>query len=412
VTSFDGSTLKVVQSWFLADGSEVKPEEEKLWTIPFMCHCGTGATCDAFAPPCLMTEATHTMEVPKGDFIVINPGRHVPMRVLYTPDMYKTLAGAVERGVLSAVDRAGLVLDSYALVKAGKLSPDTLFSLLASFKNETSYTVWDALSQALIGFDTVLMAGASDAIYDHFVKFCGNLTSNVAKQVGWEKKDSDGHMDGMLRETVISLLARFSKDEGVIAEARRRFDNLIEGDGSLLPDDIKEPVFKIVLKRGGEKEYKALRSLHDKSETTIQKKHVFVTIGQVADMALKKDVLEWAVSGDIKIQDFFYPVGSVCKSSKAAVPMTWEFFKTNFEKISTMLKAANPSLMDAMITYAANGFCHFAAADEVETFFKENPRPQSQRTIAQVLEGVRANAAFLERVLKTPANTEAFWEGL
>merc|ERR1711884_889953 len=116
VTSFEGSTLELAQSWFLADGSEVKPEEEKLWKIPLMCHCGTGTTCDAFAQPCLMTGATHTMEVPKSDFFVINPGRHVPMRVLCTPDMYKNLAGAVENGALSSVDRAGLVLDAYALV--------------------------------------------------------------------------------------------------------------------------------------------------------------------------------------------------------------------------------------------------------------------------------------------------------
>ena len=48
-------------------------------------------------------------------------------------------------------------------------------------------------------------------------------------------------------------------------------------------------------------------------------------------------VLEWAISGAIKIQDFFYPVGSVAGSTKAAQLMTWEFYKENFAKISAML---------------------------------------------------------------------------
>ncbi|CAE7591030.1 NPEPPS, partial [Symbiodinium sp. CCMP2456] len=122
----------------------------------------------------------------------------------------------------------------------------------------------------------------------------------------------------------------------------------------------------MVLKTGGQKEYKALRDVQAKAETNIEKKHVYVTIGQTAEMSLKKDVLEWVVSGDIKIQDFFYPLGSVASSSKEAAAMTWEFYKANFEKIWNMCKTASPSLMDAMITFSARSFCTSEAAAEVE----------------------------------------------
>merc|ERR1719324_2369826 len=121
------------------------------------------------------------------------------------------------------------------------------------------------------------------------------------------------------------MQSKFSNDTAVVAEAQKRFDAYFGGDTSVLPDDIKVPVFHIVLKNGGAKEYDALKSMHDKAQTNIEKKHVYNSIGYIADDAKKMEVLEWAISGDIKIQDFFYAVGSVSTSTKAAVPMTLRF---------------------------------------------------------------------------------------
>jgi len=267
---------------------------------------------------------------------------------------------------------------------------------------------------SLAGLDNVLMAGCSEAIYAQFLAFVTKLTSNVMAQVGWEAQATDGHLDGLLRETVIQMQARFSKDEATINEARKRFAAFLAGDNTQVPDDIKEPVFKIVLKNGGPQVYEQIQELYKKAETLIEKKHIYTTIGQTDEMPLKKRVLEWAVSGDIPIQDFFYPVGSVARSGKDALKMTWEFYKENFDKIKGMTEKANPSIMDAMISYSAGGFCTKEAADEVEAFLKskEKDLKGNQRTITQILESIRTNATFLDRVLKTPVVDEAFWRGL
>lgn len=44
---------------------------------------------------------------------------------------------------------------------------------------------------------------------------------------------------------------------------------------------------------------------------------VYNAVGATADPALKRRVLEWALS-EIKLQDFFYPIGSV--SASRSVP--------------------------------------------------------------------------------------------
>ncbi|CAK9008253.1 unnamed protein product [Durusdinium trenchii] len=454
VKSFNGSEVELEQSWFLADGSEVKKEEEKIWKIPIICKG---------QKPVLMEAKTQKISVPKSDFLLINAGRQVPMRVLYSDETYSQLATAIQKGQLSVSDKAGLVLDSFALAKSGHLGADKVFKLIASFRSERNFIVWDAISQALTGFDTVLMAGVSDPTYAAFKAFVSKLIADAAKEVGWEKKASDGHLDGLLRETLINMQSKYSVDPEAMAEAKRRFDAFMAGDASLLPDDIKEPVFKMALKSGGKKEYQALRNLQAKATTNIERKHVYVTIGHTADIALKKDVLDWVVSGDIKIQDFFYPMGSVAASSKEAAALTWDYYKSHFDRIWSMCKTASPSLMDAMISLSARGFSTAEAAAEVEQFYKEHPLKQNQRTISQLLEGIRnlrckasenrdwgvlapagygssgnqlvkdsrvssvskklrtplarqgeswTNAAFLNRILKTPVIEESFWKSL
>jgi len=309
-------------------------------------------------------------------------------------------------------DGAKLVRDAFALAKAGKLSPDAVVKLLASFHSETNATVWDAIDLTLRGFDRVIMSGMSDAIYAKFVKFVAGLMKGISEKVGWEKRSSDGHLEGLLRQTIVSMQSKYSSDEAVVADARRRFEAYLAGDKSLLPDDIKVAVLKIALKAGGCKEYDALRSACEKAETNLEKTHIYSAIGHVPDMAKKGEVLEWAISGEIKIQDFFYSVGSVSASTKAAVPMTWAFFKDNFSKVQGMTKSASPSLMDTMIDMSTRNFCTVEAADDIEAFFKANPLPQNKRKIGQILEEMRANAKFLERMLKTPINEEQFWDAL
>lgn len=46
---------------------------------------------------------------------------------------------------MGASDRAGILLDSYNLVKAGMMKPGDLVKLLSSYVSEDDATVWEAL---------------------------------------------------------------------------------------------------------------------------------------------------------------------------------------------------------------------------------------------------------------------------
>jgi hypothetical protein len=97
------------------------------------------------------------------------------MRVHYSEEMLARLSKSVERNELSSpADRAGLIMDAYALVKAKKmLSPESLMKLLVSFKDEIDCVVWKGIASAVGGLNSVL--SADEKIQTNFSNFAKKL---------------------------------------------------------------------------------------------------------------------------------------------------------------------------------------------------------------------------------------------
>ena len=73
----------------------------------------------------------------------------------------------------------------------------------------------------------------------HLLSLSLSLSLLFLFQYGWDTKPEDDHSAKLLRSTVIGLLDNFcSSDEGVLAEAKRRFNGHFD-DPSLLPSDYK-----------------------------------------------------------------------------------------------------------------------------------------------------------------------------
>jgi hypothetical protein len=54
-------------------------------------------------------------------------------------------------------DRAGLLMDTFALARAGYVDPADLVRLMNAYADEDNCVVWDALDQALGGFAKVCL---------------------------------------------------------------------------------------------------------------------------------------------------------------------------------------------------------------------------------------------------------------
>jgi puromycin-sensitive aminopeptidase len=406
-------TLTVKQSWFLSDGSDVPAEEAKKWCIPIMTTTASGAGSDIT----FMREETATVKVsldgPEG-WVKLNAGQEVPMRVSCSSKMLERLAIGIKTKSLPVTDRAGLLGDAYALVKAGKMKPEDLIKLLSHYSAETDAVVWESMETVLLGLDSIMSGGEPD-MHANFQAMARKLVQNLLNVVSWESSADDGHLTALLRTTMVNLLAKFCyAEDKVKSEANTRYQKFQEdaSDMQALPSDMRASVFKIILKNGGAVEYNAIKSYFTSASDNAERKHVLGSIGNTSDPALKKQTLEWAISGDIKLQDFFYPIGSVGGSSPEGREIAWQFFQDNFDKIKAMVDKASPSIMGAVIVMCCSGFATQARADEIQNYFEVHPLPKNARKIAQILEGMSTNAKFLDKLKASDLANKSFWDSL
>ena len=158
------------------------------------------------------------------------------------------------------------------------------------------------------------------------------------------------------------------------------------------------PVFEIVLGGGGEAELGAMMAHLAACDNDTDRKHVYLSLGALPTAALKRRVLDWATSGEVKLQDFFYPIGSVSQSSAEGLDLAWAYFQEHFERLTGMLAKSVSWLTDALVLNSVSGFATAAKADEVAAFFEAHPVPQSSRKIAQAVENIRTSAAYCDRL--------------
>ena len=65
-------------------------------------------------------------------------------------------------------DRASILSDAYALVKAGRMGADQLVRLLPAYKEEDNSTVWKAVDSVLLALDKVRKHGKTLGISVYF----------------------------------------------------------------------------------------------------------------------------------------------------------------------------------------------------------------------------------------------------
>jgi len=305
-------------------------------------------------------------------------------------------------------------MDAYALVKANKiLSPESLMKFLVGFKEEDDCVVWKGLSSTIDGLNSVL--SADEKIQKNFSTFVNKLVLPLFEKIGWEAKPDDGHLTSILRGIMVGLLCEYCSDDyDVLKQTKSKCEAFFEdpSDSKILPADIKVPIFKIYLKKGGTKEYESVKAYYYKAKDSAEKKTVLLSLGSTADEKLKLETLDWATSGEVKLQDFFYAIGSVSASGKIGREITWEYFKSNHKRLQGLIANASPSLMDAVIMFSAGRFATLEKAEEVTNFFKANPYPKNERKIAQMTENICASGKMLVVLQESELSKPQFWNEL
>jgi puromycin-sensitive aminopeptidase len=429
--------LKLQQTWFLADGSGEK--EEEIWSIPISIASSADPRHDAgstgMSAEDIATERVFERRIafPTGSnesehWVKLNSGQVALLRVAHSENMLKRMLvpGIREKG-LSAIDRAAVLDDQYCLAMAGLARIDYVAMLLSAYGDEDNATVWKSLHPILLALlsamDTAVQLRNDDAsavqALEAFKRFVRTrIILPALDRFGWEPKPGESDVRKLTRGSVFGLVEEFCYDEPEIkqrcADLFRQSVNATIADPSSdsLAGDIKASVYRIALRNGGEEEYSLLMLMYRSTKTDAVRKWVTSTLGSASTKQLKLRVMEWSISGDVKLQDCFYPMTSVANSSREGVEVAWNFLKDNFDRLKSMTATANAWSMQYIIAACASRLSTNAQATEMEAFFEAHPVPTASRKISQVLEKIRVNANFAEAVSRGDLMTASFWENL
>lgn len=283
-------TLTLTQEKFTADGSVAA--ESDFWMIPI--------TISTSKQPAEIKHRTvldsKTMEielddVTESDWVKINPGTVGYYRTRYSSEMLDQLIPAVRNQTLPPLDRLGLLDDMFALVQAGRASTAEFLKLIDSYRNETNYTVWSSISQALFKLQILL---SHTNLIEQFNQFSISLYKPVADSLTWDAQPNESHLNTLLRSLVLNRLVSCSCAE-VLQESRIRFDLHVAGK-VLLPADIRNACYKAVLQVANEKTYEDMLHLYRATDLHEERDRISRSLGAIADENILRKVIEFAMS--------------------------------------------------------------------------------------------------------------------
>ncbi len=390
-----GNRLQLSQSRFFSSPISKKETEDKtVWNIPV--RIGH----DQF----MMDKKTMIVSN-KGE--KLNSGEVSMVRVDYPNEYLKKLEAGVKNGKLPAVDRLGLIRDSFSLAESGQ-SPTTLsLELAQSYIKEQDYTVWVELSGKIAQLDSLL---ALESFYGDFKKYGINIYKGIANKMGWQAKKGEKHTDPLLRGMVLNMLGGFG-DQETIQRAQELFSNVIPAKAGIhtnniygsriksgmtrskIDPDLKAVVYNLVAENGGQLEFKTLINKYKEEDNPQEKDRIGRALGKFQNKQLLSKALDFSISKHVRYQNTLQIVASVWVNPKGRY-LAWEFVKKNWKLLKERYAGGH---YFTRVFDPAGSFTKKEDAKDIEKFVKKNPVPEAKRTIAQALEQIYSNAEWLKR---------------
>ena len=389
----DGVQIELTQERFVYDrllGDE-EPNPE-VWQVPVSVSSPGAASASTVMES---REAVLTVPSarPSNDWYKVNADQTGFYRVNYTGEDWQRLAPAISQLELPATDRLGIQNDAYALSRAGLLPVTQFLELAGSYTGETDASVWSDLASNLRDIEQLI---AGQPVHPAYQQFGRELFGPAARRAGWTPRPGDGHLDSLLRSTVLGQSGSYN-DEETLAQAGDLFRQYLENPEAVHPD-LRGIVFALAAQAGNRETYDQLWDLEERTGLQEEKIRLLLAMSRFQDVALLNDTLENSLSSRVRSQDTITVVAGVAANPRGRQP-AWEFVKNNWPEFDRRYGGGGFGLM--RLVSICNSFTTKEEREDVENFFADNPAPAAERTIRQAMERMNLNIRWLE--LNRPA---------
>ncbi len=385
-TTLSVTQERFVYDRFLGDGGPDSDFDNEVWRVPVSASRGSEESAVT-----VMDGRQIQIDVPgSGDgWVKLNPLQTGFFRVNYSTEDWQRLVPAIELLELHATDRLGVQNDAYALSRAGLLPVTQFLSLAQAYKNEGDASVWSDLASNLRDIEQLI---SDEAIHPAYQGFAREIFGPAARKTGWEPKSGEGHLDALLRSTVLSQAGSYH-DPDVTAQATERFQKYLQDRETLAPD-LRGVVFALAAQSGGKDVYDQIWGLEGETDLAEEKIRLLMSLTRFQRPELLNSTLADSLSAKVRSQDSITLVAGVAANPKGR-DLAWEFVKDNWAEFDRRYGGGGFGLM--RLVSICSHFNSQEKADEVDSFFAEHPAPAAERTIRQALERVRLNIKWLEQ---------------
>ena len=385
------TTLSVTQERFvydrlLGDTGPDSDSDNEVWRVPVSASQGREESTVT-----VMDGRQTQIDVPGSSdgWVKLNPLQTGFFRVNYSTEDWQRLVPAIESLELHATDRLGVQNDAYALSRAGLLPVTQFLSLAQAYKNEDDASVWSDLASNLRDIEQLI---SDEAIHPAYQGFAREIFGPAARKIGWEPKSGEGHLDALLRSTVLSQAGSYH-DPDVTAQASERFQKYLQDRETLAPN-LRGVVFALAAQSGGKDVYDQIWGLEGETDLAEEKIRLLMSLTRFQRPELLNSTLADSLSAKVRSQDSITLVAGVAANPKGR-DLAWEFVKDNWAEFDRRYGGGGFGLM--RLVSICSHFNSQEKADEVDSFFAEHPAPAAERTIRQALERVRLNIKWLEQ---------------
>ena len=376
----DNGALVLRQNRFAFD----ETNDPTVWLVPVHLRNGNNETKVLLDQPA----ARITLADPNAP-IVVNAGGHGYYRVAYSPALLARLNATTIAG-MSTIERYNLVDDAWNAVVAGRLSTVDFLAFLNGFANERELAVWQAIAIGLRGCERLLPGHQQHLLQRRIA----NLVAPALADLGWQPKPNEDDLTGKLRGLLIVLLACDAGDPDAQQTARTFFAAAEAGQD--VHPEVAAAATTVVASTGGEAEFNRFVDKFKTAESPQDQMRALYALADFQSADLIERACQFAFSGEVKTQNAPFLLNR-CIANREFGPVAWRVVRQRWTEANEKFPV-NTIVRMIDTTKLLNSPDQLA---DVQAFFAEHPIPQSVKTLEQVMERQRVNAALRAREADT-----------
>ncbi|MCM2303445.1 MAG: ERAP1-like C-terminal domain-containing protein [Elusimicrobia bacterium] len=395
----EGRVITLTQERFFA--SDLKADTK--WSIPVVVRYRLKGERKTRTASVLLDKATKSVTLPgSGEILWVYPNANETGYYRFTLDARLLTAALSQRNQLTPVERAGLLNNLWAQVRAGRMPVATFLDSLAAFRGDASRLI---IEDAFGYLKTIRQElSETDADREALGVFATDFFGPLEQKLGWDKKKGESQEATLARPTVLNALALLAPKALDQAQVSARLKKYL-ADPSSIDSSIAAVVLTAAARRNDAGLFAEFRSRLAAPKTPEQKSLMLRALAEFSEPALLDRYLAMTLSDEIRAQDAWMPYAWLL-ANPATRERAWSFVKANWKALAAKVGPRGGT----RVIGAAGGLVSAPWKAEVESFFRapDNEIEMARKTLDQTLESIGLGLRFKEG--QAPSFAE--WSGL